>query len=185
MTRLEPHYLILGEVLRPHGVRGEIRMKVRTDYPERLLNEIEAVYLGKDPLEPQATPYTIQTARFHKDYLLIKFDNIRNRDEAELLRGQLVMIDVDTAVPLEDDEFYLYEVLGLAVQTTTGVALGTIVDVIETGANDVYVVNGSTYGRLLIPAHEETIVSLDFEAGNITMALPDGLLPDDPDAPIS
>lgn len=181
MTRLSPYYLILGEVLRPHGVRGEVRMKIRTEHPERLLQDVKTVYVGKDPLQPDATPHSIKAARFHKDYLLLHFQDVNNRDAADTLRGQLVMIGVDDAIPLEEDEFYLYEVLGLTVQTDAGEKLGTVSDIIETGANDVYVVKSRSYGKLLIPAHEETIVQIDFEEGIILVSLPDGLLPDKKD----
>lgn len=106
MARLSPHYLILGEILRPHGVRGEVRMKIRTEHPERLLGEVKTVYLGKDPMQAEADTFTIKAARFHKDILLLQFNSVRNREDADELRGQLVMIAVKEAVPLDEDEFY-------------------------------------------------------------------------------
>lgn len=173
----QPHYLILGEILRPHGIRGELRIKVQTDYPERLVNDLKTVYLGSDPKESHAEAYTIQSARFHQDYILLQLEEVQDRNTAELLRGQFVMVDFDNAVPLEEDEFYLFELIGLTVKTTSGEELGTIQDVMETGANDVYVVKGRKYGELLIPAHDETLVDVDVEAGIVTMKLPFGILP--------
>ncbi len=171
-----PYYLILGEILRPHGVRGELRVRALTDYPERVA-KIKTVYIGRDPMEPEATPYTVQASRMHQDYLLLKLHEIPDRNDAEPLRGFFVMVDFENAVPLEEDEFYLYEVIGLRAYTPDGEWLGTVNNVIETGANDVYVVNGSRYGELLLPVHEETLVSIDFDAGKITLDLPEGLLP--------
>lgn len=175
----QPHYLILGKILRPHGVRGELRVHVLTDYPERV-SKIKTVYIGSDPTEQDAEPYTVSAARLHQDYVLLKLAEIPDRNEAETLRGLYVMVDLENAVPLEEDEFYLYEVIGLGAYTQDDEWLGKVNNVIETGANDVYVVNGSKYGELLLPIHEETVVEIDFDAGKIILNLPDGLLPDTP-----
>ncbi|MGB7341527.1 MAG: ribosome maturation factor RimM [Phototrophicaceae bacterium] len=174
----QPHYLLLGEVLRPHGIRGELRMRILTDHPERFLNELDVIYLGSDPKDNDAQLYNLKSARFHKDYLLITLVEVKDRNAAELLRGRKVMIDIDRAIPLEEGEYYLYQLIGLTVQTTDGIELGQIKEVIETGANDVYVVKGREFGELLLPAHSETIVNMNFDEKRITMQLPDGLLPE-------
>ena len=175
----QPDYLTLGEILRPHGIRGELRMRILTSYPERFITEdIETVYLGSSPEDTTPEPYTVQSARFHKQYILLTLTDIADRNAAETLRGQFVMIDMDNAVPLEDDEFYLYQLIGMAVETEDGIQLGKVQDVIETGANDVYVVRGTTYGEVLVPSHEETLMSVDFDTQKIIMRLPEGLLPD-------
>ena len=88
------------------------------------------------------------------------------------------MIGIDDAVPLEDDEIYLYELIGLTVKTDTGEELGTIQAVLETGANDVYVVSTRKYGEVLIPAHDETVLEIDMDSETVTVKLPDGLLPE-------
>lgn len=174
----QPQYLLLGEILRPHGVRGEMRMRIMTDYPERLINEIKTVYLGDNPDDEGITAHTVKSARFHKEYLLITLEEVADRNEADSMRGLKVMIDIEHAVPLDEGEYYLYQVIGLTVKTVEGIEAGIIKDVIETGANDVYVVKSREFGELLLPAHDETIVSVDFDAGIITMKLPGGLLPD-------
>lgn len=87
------------------------------------------------------------------------------------------MVAIEDAVPLEEGEFYLYQVIGLEVRTESGERLGAITDVLETGANDVYVVESPQYGEVLIPVTDETIVALDFDQGIVTVKLPDGLLP--------
>ncbi|MEM9951923.1 MAG: ribosome maturation factor RimM [Chloroflexota bacterium] len=175
----KPSYLLLGEILRPHGVRGELRMRIFTDYPERLIKDVKTVYLGQDVTDEDTIPYTVKSARFHKDYLLLTFSEIKDRNQADTLRGLKVMVDIDNAVPLEDGEYYLYQLIGLTVKTTDDVELGQIQDFIETGANDVYVVKGRAYGELLLPAHDETIIDIDFDNQVIVMQLPEGLLPED------
>lgn len=175
----QPHYLLLGKIVRPHGIRGELRMKILTDYPERIGNELKTVYIGTDANQLDAETYIIQSARFHKDFLLLIVKDIHTRNEAELLRNLYVMIDLEHAVPRDEDEVYLYELIGLTVKTGDDKILGDIRDVIETGANDVYVVRGREYGELLIPIHDETLVNIDTETGFVTVNLPEGLLPDE------
>ncbi|MBE2266947.1 MAG: 16S rRNA processing protein RimM, partial [Anaerolinea sp.] len=94
------------------------------------------------------------------------------------LRNLLVMVALENAVPLEEGEFYLYELIGLNVQTESGEALGTLTEVLETGANDVYVVNSPRYGEVLIPVLPETILETNIAAKRMTVRLPDGLLPE-------
>lgn len=184
MSQLTPHYLIVGEVLRPHGVRGELRVRVLTEHPERFIKgDVKTVHLGTDPNQAQAIPYTVRSARMHKNYLLFKFEEIRDRDDADTLRGQFIMVDFENAIPLDEGEYYAYEIIGLAVQTTDEQTLGTIRDVIQTGANDVFIVKGGPYGELLLPAHDETLLKIDFDAQIVTMSLPDGLLPETSDSP--
>jgi 16S rRNA processing protein RimM len=88
------------------------------------------------------------------------------------------MVAIDNAVPLEDGEFYLYQLMGVVVRTADGEELGPIIDVIETGANDVYVLESQRYGEVLFPVTDQTIVETNVPAGYIIVNLPEGLLPD-------
>ncbi len=176
-TPKKPAYLLLGKILRPHGIRGEVRMTVMTDFPERL-NDMERVYLSLDPQDTKPEAWEIETVRFHQNYALIKFKNILDRTQAELLRERHVMIDIASAVPLEAGEYYLFQLLDMTVQTEDGLVLGKVVDVMETGANDVYVLKSPQYGEVLFPAHSETLIDINVETNIITVNLPDGLLPD-------
>jgi 16S rRNA processing protein RimM len=170
-----PPFLLLGQVLRPHGVRGELRLDVLTDYPERIAPGMK-VYLGLDPDNAATTvPYQVVQARPHQQYMILQLEGLEDRNQAELLREQFVMIPVTDAVPLEDDEFYLYELIGLKVYTENGELLGEISEVLETGANDVYVIQGPR-GEILLPATDECVVDIDLEAEKITVHLLDGLL---------
>jgi 16S rRNA processing protein RimM len=152
-------------------------MKIVTDYPERVLRDLSHVYVGRDPDQPAAR-YELQSARFHQTYILLQLKGLNDRDEVDALRGYYVMVDLDHAVPLDEDEFYLYELIGLTVRTEDGVELGKIVEVMETGANDVYIINSPAYGQLLVPAHDQTLVEIDLENQYVIMDLPDGILPD-------
>lgn len=172
----QPRYLLLGEILRPHGIRGELRVRLLTDYPERL-SEMESVFIGRNPESDDVTRYHIDQIRVHQGYGLLKLKEIDSRDAADLLRELFVMVELENAVPLEEDEIYLYQLIGLNVQTEAGVQLGKLVEVLETGANDVYVVQGDRYGEVLIPVLDSTIVDTDIDQGRLIVNLPEGLLP--------
>lgn len=176
-TYEDPPFLLLGRVLRPHGVRGELRIEILTAYPERIMPD-ERIFVGPDPEATEsATEYAIAGVRRHKQYLILRLEGLNDRDEADLLRGQYVMVALSDAVPLDEDEFYLYQLIGLPVVTEEGEALGDVIDVIETGANDVYVVRGPR-GEILLPAIEECILDIDLEGEQITVRLMEGLFGD-------
>lgn len=176
MTIPTPKYLLLGEVLRPHGIRGELRVRLLTDHPERI-NQLEQVFLGSGVDADDAQPFSVQHMRRNQEYGLLKLKGIDDRNAADLLRGLFVMVDFENAVPLEEGEFYLFQLIGLTVQLEDGSTLGTLVEVLETSANDVYIVDSPTYGEVLVPVTDETIINTDIDAGVVTVRLPEGLLP--------
>ncbi len=169
-----PERVTVGEILRPHGVRGELRMRVLTATPEHL-PQLEYIYLADSTRQGRLEKRALEGLRFNKAYALLRLEGCVDRDEADKLRGHVVLIDREQAPPLAEGEYYLFQLIGLSV-VADGIAVGRICEVLETGANDVYVVNGEEYGEILIPAHEETIDAVDFEAGVVTMTLPEGLL---------
>ena len=175
IARVRPKYLVIGEILRPHGVQGELRTRVVSDYPERLRN-LKHVYIGKSSDDAQPRRRLLKKVRFNKAYALLTLDGVRDRDDAERLRNKVVMLDIADAAPLEEGEYYLFQLIGLKVRSDEQV-IGVIRDVLQTGANDVYVVASEKYGEILIPAHRETLVDIDFDAELVTMNLPEGLLP--------
>lgn len=165
----EPRFLAVGRVLAPHGVRGELRLEVLTGYPERLYLH-RVFYLGD-----QARPYPVEGLRLHRGGALVKLAGCDDRNAAEALRGQLVQIPLEAAVPLEQDEYYHFEVIGMEVCSDQGRTLGRVVEVLDTGANDVFVVRGPE-GEILIPAIEGVVRELDRQARRMTVTLPPGLL---------
>jgi 16S rRNA processing protein RimM len=168
----ELRYLAIGRIVRAHGVRGEISVTVLTDFPERF-ETLEWVYVGD---EFEAQPFRLEKYRWHKKNILLTLADITNRTQAEQLQGQFVQVPVGEAVPLADGDYYLYQLIGLQVITSTGELLGTIDNVIETGANDVYVVKNNTQNELLIPAIADVIKSVDLDKGQVIIELIDGLI---------
>lgn len=166
----EPRYLAVARVLRPHGVRGEVRAEILSEYPEHLLT-LKRLYLG-DEYEP----CQVESARLHKQFALIKLAGIEDRDAAEALRTRLLSVAIEDAIPLDTDEYYDFQLEGLDVVTDTGDLLGEIVEVLTVpGANDVFVVHGPR-GEILIPVIEDVIIALDLEAGHIKIHPLPGLL---------
>lgn len=172
----EPKYLLIGEILRPHGVRGELRMRILTDYPERVKN-LPAIYLGKSANDTKPKKHHVKSARIHQDYLLLTLKEVPDRDKAELMRGLFVMVDIREAVPLEDDEVYLFQLIGMRVETEDGQFFGTITEVLETGANDVYIIDSAAHGEVLLPVLEDTVIKTDTDTKTVTIRLPEGLIP--------
>jgi 16S rRNA processing protein RimM len=146
-----------------------LRVEILTDYPERLA-QLDTVYVG-----PHHQPYEPVRVRLHKGAMLLTLASCTDRDAAEALRGALVQIRLEDAVPLEQDEYYHYQLEGLAVETDQGERLGEIVEVLSPpGANDVYVVYGPR-GELLIPAIEDVVMDIDMDAEKIVIHVLPGL----------
>jgi 16S rRNA processing protein RimM len=172
--------LAVGRVLRPHGLRGEVRVEIHTDAPERFAS-YERLYLapvapgGSALMSGEPVPRALQGHRFHQGKVLLKLEGVDDRNQAEELRDQWVWISIEDAVPLEEGEVYLHQMLHLRVVTAEGEPLGEIAEIIETGANFVYVVHGAR-GEILVPDTEEVVLEVDTEARQMTVHLIDGLV---------
>ena len=173
-TTPEPSHIVVGQVLRPHGIRGEMRVEILTDYPERVV-EHQCLYLARPHGLDEVTAHPLESVRPHKGVLLVKLEGIDTRDAAEELRGMLVQVPLEDAVPLEEGEYYHFQLEGMDVETDTGEWLGRVADVIATGAADVFVVRGPR-GEVLLPAIEDVILELDTERRQIKVHLLPGML---------
>jgi len=168
-ARQENDYFSVGRVSRPHGIRGV--MVVDSDSHQfRNLTPGSMVYLGE-----AKTRQTVTDVRIHKKRCLMSLEGCQDRDEAEAWRGMEIYIAVDDLAPLAEGEYYYWQVLKLKVRTDEGEYLGEVVDIIETGANDVYVVQDADGEEILIPAIKSVIKSVDIEAGEMLVELLPGL----------
>ncbi len=168
-NKAEPRYLVIGRVARPWGTRGEVKVKILTDFPDRF-SLLQTVYLG-----PKAVPFGLESSRLHGGAALLKLAGCHDRTSVEALRGQLVQIPFEEAIPLEQDEYYVHQIIGLAVWTADGEYLGTLDEVISTGANEVYVVRDE--GReVLIPAIDEVVLEISLAQGRLIVELLEGLI---------
>jgi len=166
----EPRFLVIGRVVKPHGVRGEMRVEIITELPERF-TWLEMVYIGEN--DPQ--PAGVESVRFHKGLALVKLAGYETREAAAALRSQLLLVPEDEGIPLEEGEYYLYQLEGLAVYTDEGEHLGRLVEVLETKANNVFIIDGPR-GEVLLPDTEEVVLDIDFENGRMEVHLLPGLV---------
>lgn len=166
----EPRFLVIGRIVKPHGVQGEVRVEVITELPERF-NWLETVYVGED----SPRPVGVESVRFHKNFALVKLAGYDTREAAAALRAQLLQVPEDEAIPLEEGEYYLYQLVGLAVYTDEGEHLGELVEVLETKANNVFIVHGPR-GEVLLPDTDEIVLDIDFENGRMEVHLMPGLI---------
>lgn len=179
----QQNYLVVGQIVAPHGIRGEVKVEVMSDNPERFKAGAQ-LYISTTPEGTDAQPVKLATSRPHHDRMLVRLANASDRNAAELLRGQYLLIPESEAMALGEHENFVHDLIGLAVTTTAGEALGEIVEIVFTPANDVYVVRGAG-GEVLLPATREVIRAVDLTARTMTVELPEGLRepaePDDAD----
>ena len=166
----EPGFLVVGRLMKPHGLKGELVMKVYTDFPERLTPGA-MVFVGEDHIS-----YSIFSVRGHKDSLLVGFDGVNNRNDAEPLARQWVRVPKDDRPPLPPGEYYHHEFIGLQVVTEEGHSLGEVGEILSTGANDVLVIKNETGHELLVPTTDEVLVAVDLKLQVITIKVIPGLL---------
>jgi 16S rRNA processing protein RimM len=172
----EPLFLVVGRLRRPHGVVGEMMMEVLTDFPERL-GAGAVVFVGQEHRELR-----ISRCRDADKALLVTFEQISDRETAGLLRNQLVYVRTDEIPTLPEGEYYHHQILGLSAIGDTGMRLGRVVEILETGANDIAVVRPESGRDVLIPLVDEFILKIDLQSGEIHVRLLAGLLPDAPPA---
>jgi len=168
----ESAFLAVGQLRRPHGVRGEIVMTVWTEFPERLQPGVE-VFVGDDH-----KPVHVRSVRWKHEDLLISFEDYPTREDLGGFRNQILMVRADDRPQLEEGELYLHQILGMTViDDASDRTLGRITEVIETGANDVYIIQDETGVEILIPAIEDVILDINMDTDVIRVHLLPGLLP--------
>lgn len=166
-------YLAVGHIVGVHGLRGELKIEPYTDFPERFTPGVQ-LFLGDD-LEP----VEVITARPHKNHILLQIEGVEHREQAEELRNTWLFIDEANAAPLDKDTYWVHDIIGMLVQTVEGEFLGTIREVLFTGANEVYIVETPAtvnQGKeLLLPAITEVIQQVDLAENLMTVHLLPGL----------
>lgn len=164
--------LRVGVIASTHGIKGEVKVFPTTDNPERF-KKIKQIILhtGKEELELE-----IEGVKFFKQFAILKFKGIDNINDIEKYRGKELYVTRENAQRLGRNEYFVADLLGVTVTEDTGKTLGILKDVIETGANDVYVVEMEDKKELLIPAIKQCILNVDVEAGEMQVHLLDGLL---------
>jgi 16S rRNA processing protein RimM len=168
MKPSEPEYVTIGQILAPWGIKGKLKVKVTTDFPRQRFNPSSKLFINRQPM-------TIDSVEWHKGKAIVKLHTIDSIEEAQKLRGQLIEIHHSQLQPLPEGQYYHFQLIGLAVQTTQGERLGTITEILTTESHDIYVVNGDR-GEILIPAIDDVVKSIDLNKECIIIEPIDGLL---------
>ena len=155
--RGEPVFLVIGRFRHSHGINGEIAMEIYTDFPERI--------------RPQATIYAgethqllkIKTVRRKNELMLLSFEGFSTSDQVNVFRNQFAYTATDKLPSLPEGQYYHYQILGLEVRDISGKLLGNLKEIIQTGANDVYVVRSEDGSEVLLPAVEEVVIHVDLD----------------------
>ena len=159
--------IAVGVVLRAHGSDGRVRVQPETDNPERFRT-------GGRLLAGDRELHVERVRRMPDGSLLLRFTGVAARGDAAALQGETLSVPADEAPEAPPGTYYHYQLVGMSVEDEAGGRLGTLTEIIATGANDVYVVTGES-AELLLPAVADVIVSVDVQANSMTAAVPEGL----------
>jgi 16S rRNA processing protein RimM len=163
--------LQVGVIIKAHGVRGEVKVFPTTDDPARF-KELQTAILdnGKEQREVEIT-----SVKFFKNLVILKFKGMDTMNDVEPLRQAKLLVTRDHAVELGENEYFIADLIGMKAVSDEGEALGVITDVLQTGANDVYVIGSEGVSDLLVPAIKDCIRAVDMEQRLMTIHLLPGL----------
>lgn len=158
--------IVIGKIVAPHGVRGDIRIMPLTEKPEQFL-DLEYLLLH------DGRKLTIKNARFHKRMVLVTTEEITTMNDAELLRDQEVLINSEDLPQLEDGQFYVADLIGMTVVDENGEKIGTFKDSLSTGSNDVYIIAVPGAKDILLPALEIYVKEINLAEKRMVVTLPE------------
>lgn len=161
-------YIDFGKITNTHGIRGEVKIYPYTDDVDNILN-LKKIYI-------EGKGYKVSSIRFHKNMFITKLVGINTVEEAEAFRNKLVQREIDEAEELEEDTYYIKDLIGLDVYLEKGELFGKIKDVFPTGANDVYVVQTVNEKEVLIPAIKSVVKDVDLGSNKMIIELMEGLV---------
>ncbi|MCR1840816.1 ribosome maturation factor RimM [Murimonas intestini] len=161
----------IGVISSTHGLKGEVKVYPTTEDPKRF-EVIRDVILdtGKEQINLE-----IERVKYFKQFVIVKFRGIDDINDIEKYKGRSLLVTRENATPLEEGEFYVADLIGLEVVTEDGSSYGHLVDVMETGANDVYVIERSDGKEILVPAIKQCILDTDIDKGIMKIHLLEGL----------
>lgn len=163
-------YLIVGKIINTHGIKGELKVMPMTSD----ISRFEYLLFTSIEINGQIKEFKVEGVRYHKEFVLINLNGIDNMTDAEALKGHELLVDRENARPLDDDEYFICDLLWLKVYEDEKL-LGELADILETGSNDVYVVKSVDGRELLIPALKSIVLNVDIENKRIQVKLPEGL----------
>ena len=163
--------LKVGVITTTHGVRGEVKVYPTTDADRFLDLEYVLLDTGREKRKLE-----IQNVKYFKNLVILKFKGIDNINDIEMYKQRELWVPREEAQELDEDEYYIADLIGMKVVTEDGTSVGILKDVMETGANDVYVVEDENGKEVLLPAIKECILDVDVEKNSMTIHLMKGLI---------
>ena len=165
-------YLRVGTIASTHGIRGEVKVFPTTDDMNRFKFLKKCVLdTGREYIELE-----VEGVKFFKQFAILKFKGYNSINDIEKYRGRDLLVDRENAVPLEEDEYFIADLIGLKVVTDEGEEFGHITDVLQTGANDVYEIAMKDGRELLLPAIKQCVLQVKVEEGFMKVHILEGLL---------
>ena len=163
--------LKVGVITTTHGIRGEVKVYPTTDADRFLDLEYVLLDTGREKRKLE-----IENVKYFKNLVILKFRGIDNINDIEMYKKRELWVPREEAQELGEDEYYIADLQGLNVVLEDGTEFGTLRDVMETGANDVYIINSKEHGEVLLPAIKECILNVDLESNTMTIHLMKGLI---------
>lgn len=165
----------VGKIVNTHGIRGEVRVISRTDFPEERYKKGNTLYIfmekSKEPIE-----VIVKSHRVHKSFDLLSFEGYDNINLVEKFKGAMLKVPESQLGELNEGEYYFHEIIGCTVVTEEGETVGTVSEILTPGANDVWVVKRNNGKEVLIPYIEDVVKKVDVERKTITIRPMEGLL---------
>ncbi|PAD70823.1 ribosome maturation factor RimM [Bacillus sp. 7586-K] len=165
----------VGKIVNTHGIRGEVRVISKTDFADERYQPGNTLYIFKEGSQ-EPIKVVVESHRVHKNFDLLTFEGMHSIQDVEQFKGSLLKVDENQLSELDEGEYYFHEIIGCNVYTDNGEEIGTIREILATGANDVWVVKRKVGKDLLIPYIDEIVKEIDIDEKKIIIKPMEGLL---------
>ena len=170
-------YLNVGKIVNTQGIKGEVRVISKTDFPEERYQKGATLLLFQEKKAP--IELVVKSHRKHRNFYILSFEGYPNINDVEKYRDGILKVAKDNLAELAEDEFYYHQIIGATVYDETGSKLGKIKEILSPGANDVWVVQRPKKKDLLLPYIEGVVTKVDVENQRIDVDIPEGLIDDE------
>ncbi len=170
-------YLEVGKIVNTHGVKGEVKVIPLTDDANRF-NRLKSAFIASE-VSDNMQKYSFESVKYHKNFVILKVKDVNDPNEAQKLKDKFIIINREDAVKLPVDSYFVCDLINSEVYDEKNRRLGVLVDVLQTGSNDVYVVRDENKKELLIPALKSVVKEVSIENKKIIVELPQGLVDDE------
>jgi 16S rRNA processing protein RimM len=171
-------YYVVGKIVNTHGVRGEVRVISKTDFPEERYKKGNKLYFQPEHSQ-EMLELIVSSHRQHKQFDLLTFKGYESLNEVEFLKGGILKVSEDQLQELDDDEFYYHEIIGCEVISEEGEIIGKVEEILSPGANDVWVIQRPKGKDVLIPYIEDVVKEVNVSKKQVTIHVMKGLIDDE------